>query len=594
MGSVPVSTNTLQAEPQTFIFNDDMTKIRQAELVILKEEQKFGIHMRDPDGKIAPRLQALTRIAAVELKRDDRRPIEEPAVTQTHAPHAEKSDIGIKKNVWVPEKAKLGSEEIQRTAALREKYITDVDTTIKPKTRGEGKGGGILAPLELRGVESHPRRPLKTNLAADIEFRRHREMSTLSKKLEEIRILKEQIKVEKLKELQEKQLQSSRFGVVADIISNQNANSPSKKVGNLKNILTRSKTSSQLPTRRSPQSSPSPTMRKQLTRQKTDSSLIQPNQGGQTSPVGNIRKTRESLSAGALSRPTSGKSMVEKLRKNVSSGHMPPTSPLASPTPSRKSRRYDKDDDESSADESVATSVSANSRSTKGAKVGNHSEQESEIGSDSYSDTGSRGNTRSGRKSSVLKPKSKSSRMSKRVKSKRKKADDIEPTEADFDEETRKQLEVMDKEIELTSHHLSRAIAKEEKIATFKVNERNQKNNEKSRQIERKRRLLTEDEAKRKGPPPEEPANIYDFYSIVAQKAIRGWLARCWIKWYKDVSCKARLKLQAAMRGFLGRVRVRRIRVQYIAARTIQRNFRGWSTRVSIDNCATITYAWII
>jgi hypothetical protein len=34
-----------------------MVKIRQAELIILTEEQKFGIYDRDPDGKIVPQIQ---------------------------------------------------------------------------------------------------------------------------------------------------------------------------------------------------------------------------------------------------------------------------------------------------------------------------------------------------------------------------------------------------------------------------------------------------------------------------------------------------------------------------------------------------------
>ena len=37
---------------QSFILNSDMVKIRQAELIILKEEEKFGIHARDAEGRV--------------------------------------------------------------------------------------------------------------------------------------------------------------------------------------------------------------------------------------------------------------------------------------------------------------------------------------------------------------------------------------------------------------------------------------------------------------------------------------------------------------------------------------------------------------
>lgn len=42
---------------QSFILNEDMRKIRQAELIILKEEEKFGTLMKDPDGRLMPSLQ---------------------------------------------------------------------------------------------------------------------------------------------------------------------------------------------------------------------------------------------------------------------------------------------------------------------------------------------------------------------------------------------------------------------------------------------------------------------------------------------------------------------------------------------------------
>ena len=38
--------------------------------------------------------------------------------------------------------------------------------------------------------------------------------------------------------------------------------------------------------------------------------------------------------------------------------------------------------------------------------------------------------------------------------------------------------------------------------------------------------------------------------------------------------------LQSVVRGWLGRLRVKTTRKRFIAARNIQRNFRGWKARV--------------
>lgn len=42
---------------QSLILNSDMTKIRLAELVVLKEEEKYGKCSRDPEGRLVPRIQ---------------------------------------------------------------------------------------------------------------------------------------------------------------------------------------------------------------------------------------------------------------------------------------------------------------------------------------------------------------------------------------------------------------------------------------------------------------------------------------------------------------------------------------------------------
>jgi hypothetical protein len=44
-------------EGQSFIFNEDMKRIRKAEDVILHAEAKFGVLSRDPQGRLVPLLQ---------------------------------------------------------------------------------------------------------------------------------------------------------------------------------------------------------------------------------------------------------------------------------------------------------------------------------------------------------------------------------------------------------------------------------------------------------------------------------------------------------------------------------------------------------
>lgn len=91
-------------EAQSFILNEDMKRIRRAEALIMKAETQFGKFMRDPEGNLVPYMQALTRKAALELKKDDKRPLNEPAVTSlVYAPHAAKSDVGIADTAWTPD-----------------------------------------------------------------------------------------------------------------------------------------------------------------------------------------------------------------------------------------------------------------------------------------------------------------------------------------------------------------------------------------------------------------------------------------------------------------------------------------------------------
>lgn len=44
-------------DAQSFIFNEDMKRIRKAESVILHAEARFGVLSRDPEGRLVPILQ---------------------------------------------------------------------------------------------------------------------------------------------------------------------------------------------------------------------------------------------------------------------------------------------------------------------------------------------------------------------------------------------------------------------------------------------------------------------------------------------------------------------------------------------------------
>ena len=47
----------LHTAAKSFVLNEDMLKIRQAEQVILTEEDRFSVFCRDPEGRLMPELQ---------------------------------------------------------------------------------------------------------------------------------------------------------------------------------------------------------------------------------------------------------------------------------------------------------------------------------------------------------------------------------------------------------------------------------------------------------------------------------------------------------------------------------------------------------
>lgn len=126
-----------------------------------------------------------------------------------------------------------------------------------------------------------------------------------------------------------------------------------------------------------------------------------------------------------------------------------------------------------------------------------------------------------------------------------------------------------------------KADSHEKGISNIKVVHREAEVKERSREIERKRRLLSEEEAKRRGPPEDEPENGYDYYATRAQTAVRKWLAARFVNWYRHEANRASKLIQTRVRGMCARVRAKRLLKERKAAIEIQRNFRGMSSRVS-------------
>lgn len=625
-------SGSVASAAQSFIFNENMSKIRQAELVILAEERKFGVLSKDPDGRLMPRLQAMTRQAAFELKKDNKRPITEPAHTALFAPHAANSDIGVAPPNWTPSAADKSSagndlehtnnapklvkargnsvslshlataasgEESQRQSGMASVgkggfnglYSEETDPTLLPSRRGQGKIGGLLAPLQTKGTDTRRRRPLKTTLTSEMEFNRTRQIRTLSEKIEEINRLKETISEEKRKldeQLNSKNAEVDKASVLRPL-STMNSNDPnagdlSRKMRVVKSAASNQtygtepppsytdfipsspatpagksalrKSNSRLNEESASKRASSPAASPMLGRQGSRKAFSNSNllEGNDASPVGTPQLGRQ----GSAKR-VAATSQVGSSRDNSEDERAPSrriNSPAASPMLRQASRKRLNSADASNSDldapgmEPSSPGAASPSQRTRKRSVSISRTQFAEDVT-VYGDTHEREILR--KEAEILKAEV------------RQKADALKKLNVDN---------------VLSTQKLNHFVQDETRINTIKTAERNQKNRELSRDIERKRRLLTPEEGLRIGPAPEDPANMYDYYAIKVQSTIRGFIARCWIRWFRAMSIKAATKLQAVMRGWFGRSRVRRLRKYYNAARVIQKNFRGWSTRV--------------
>ena len=523
--------------PKAFILNEDMAKIRQAEIVILTEEKKFGALSKDPHGRIMPILQAMTSHASLQLRKDNQRPLTEQSLSSAaYAPHAYKSDVGIADQPWTPDvnsndnkaqmdNAAIGSSNLFSSTLGKDfKYSEQLDDSLLATTRGAGKSGGALAPLQSKGATTRNRRPLKTTLAGEMEFQRIRKIRTLSEKMEEINVLKAEIENER------KRISTSA--------------SSSRGTEQLKLAAGGSEYQQASP---DDNGSFSEEHKKYLIKRNISNHTF----GDKDRSTS---KDKFSKTVAADSRNSEDESSMKKSRRTSMSDRIA--------SDDLKSRTVIEEEEELS-----STSTSKRKMGIVEDKVDIKEARRRSV-ADGSSGGGDVASTKGMRKSM-----SEGGLVSKM----RKKSVDSESGDG--------AVSVLVQKLDQDALQLQRQVHHYEmenvKTLAVKAAERASKNKELSRDIERKRRLLTKEEGVRVGPPQQDDANMYDYYAIRLQATIRGWLARCWIKWFKKMSTKAAIKLQSTIRGWLGRLRVRRIRTRDRAATLIQKNFRGWLTRVS-------------
>jgi hypothetical protein len=82
----------------------------------------------------------------------------------------------------------------------------------------------------------------------------------------------------------------------------------------------------------------------------------------------------------------------------------------------------------------------------------------------------------------------------------------------------------------------------------LKSSQRSLANCQKSREIERKRRLFTAGQVRRRGPPPPEPYNVFDYFATLIQTHVRGLLARRYSARLKQSLLWAVVTIQARSR----------------------------------------------
>lgn len=137
-------------------------------------------------------------------------------------------------------------------------------------------------------------------------------------------------------------------------------------------------------------------------------------------------------------------------------------------------------------------------------------------------------------------------------------------------------LESESKIIQQQLHHIKRF---DGYFVALKEDERTRNTEDKARELERKRRLLSKEEGIRTGPGRPETTDIYDFYATRIQALIRGFVKRRLLVFHKENMSTFVTSIQKIVRGGLARFFMAKYRADLSAACTIQRVYRGWHTR---------------
>ena len=398
----------------------------------------------------------------------------------------------------------------------KSKFLDKVDEEVIAVRRGEGKFGGQLAPLTTKGVDTRIRKPLRTSVGSEIEFGRYRRKRVLGERLAEIEKLKAEI-------------------------ASQKASLDELKVRNT-------------------------VRRREACRVGTSTRMSTAGAGANVPGSGS--SSRSPTREGMRSKGSVGFSGLDENSQSLASGgglSVSSSMPILPPVKMGmvgEGSTLDvalgvKNDDDLNNFAGITPSHSISGLSPR--RQGNNGDNEYKANSPS---------TAVGEEESFV---DKTSALENILADEEK----LSETQNRFANEDYA-LNQEEQKILLALNHIEHD---DDRMLGLKGVERKQDGAERSREIERKRRLLTKEEGKRRGPPPIESKNAYDWYATKCQSIIRGWLARCYRRWYRVASYKACMAIQATMRGKLGRIKVAKYRKEYFACTQITKIYRGYKAR---------------
>jgi hypothetical protein len=482
----------------------------------------------------------LTRKAEIELKKDDKRPLSEQATSSlTYAPHAANSDIGVAHASWTPD---AGAPTITEEKSEKPRFLEE-DPGVNPRLRGEGKSGGLLADFETKAAEQRGRKPIKASLSSMMDFRRQRNIKSLGDRIQEIQDLKAELEAAK-----------------QALAEEDSVSSPAKKKGGLS------------------------AAKLQVIRSALSNNVL-----SSTKSTEELRMIPPAVEKYSYGKPADRDQLLAKLMRSANATNnkisLSKSEFISSTTAGNNDKSLKDDENELFSPAKTASalyqSTSSTQPSTPKALTRNSSKR-------------SLGDKKSASFNVSFAEFSKDEENDISIKESRSIDESVKSIQNENDElfsqaksEIEKDLHQLGIEETASIRKMNYFISDQKTVDNLKVHERATRSKERSRDIERKRRLLTEEEGRRTGPPPDEENNVYDFYASRVQSLIRGWLARCWVKWYRANATRACIVMQSALRGWFGRMRVRRIRKNNSAATMIQKNFRGWRERVSTFNSSS-------